>query len=200
MGKKTDTKQMLQVGKKNNKYIWDSKYFEKQSKESQIYLFQSLEIKKFLKKFFNNYELNISKFNINFSESSLKIFISYFKTSEIKNIISKINTNYKLKLVRKRKILKKYLYKSSIYRKNKKKAFKKNKNLKKNIFYTFYNFYNAYIKQKVFIKKKKANFQSFYSIYKLKNLLEKKKLLSKFNYFLLKKCINSSQNFNKIKF
>ena len=175
MGKRTNTKQILQVGKKNNRYIWDSKYFEKDTYESQIYLFQTLEIKKLLKNFLSMYGLHLYKYNINFVESSLKIFISYIKTSQIKNIVPKINANYKLKLVRKIKSFKKLLYKNFIYRKNKKKVFEIKKIFKNKIFYTFFNFYSIYVKKKYIIEKNlKDNFQFFYYLYKLKRNLEKK--------------------------
>lgn len=199
MGKRTNTKQILQVGKKNNKYIWDSKYLEKQNNESQIYLFQSIEIKNFFKNFFKIYGLSLYKYSINFLESSLKIYISYFKTSAIKKIISRIKT-HKLKLVRKKKKIKKYLYKNLLFRKKKKKIFKTNKNLKKKIFSIFYNFSIIYFKHFYYFNKRlQIILKYFHSIYILKILIKKNHLLSKLNYFLLKKYIYVCQYFNKLK-
>lgn len=119
MGKNTDVAQILQIGKKNNKYIWNSKYIEKHTNESKIQLFQSIELKIFLEKFLKKYCLNLHKFSIIFSESTLKIFLSYFKTPRVKNFVTKINTN-KLKLIRK-KFIKKKNYKNFIRIKNEKK-------------------------------------------------------------------------------
>ena len=198
MGKRTDTKQILQIGKKNNKYIWDSKYFEKQSNESQSYLFQSLEIKKFLKIFLKMSGLSLYKYNINFSELSSIIYISYFKTSEIKNIISKINTSNKLKIVKKKKLVKKYLYKNFILKKKKKKTFKINKNVKNKILTIFNIFYLTYLKYIYYLKKKTIIFQSFSYQYLVKKLIEKNNFITKLNYFLSKKKNYSYSTFNKV--
>lgn len=188
MGKRTDTKQILQVGKKNNKYLWESKYFEKHANESQIYLFQSIEIKKFLRNFLKMYGLSLYKYNISFSESSFNTYISYFKTSEIKNIVSKINISHKLKLVKKKKTLKNYLYKNFLFRKKRKKVFQINKIFKNKIFSISYKFYRVYLKYFLYFKNKiQIIYKYFFFIYILKNVIEKKKLLTKLNYFLFKK-------------
>lgn len=200
MGKQTNTTQILQVGKKNNKYIWDSKYFEKHSREVNTYLFQSIEIKKFLTIFLKTYGLSLYKYNINFSESELKLFISYFKTSKIKNIIPEINKNDKFKLVKKKTNLKKYLYKNFIVRQNKKKSLEKKTFLKKFALIKFYNFFKLYLKQKFFLEKKiKTQFKSILYTYKLKQIAEKHKFLTKLKFILLKKHVDDFQYFNKVK-
>lgn len=49
MGRKTDVKAIFQIGKNNNYYVWDSKYFEK--KKNQTFLFfKALKLKNLLKK------------------------------------------------------------------------------------------------------------------------------------------------------
>ena len=68
MGQKTDIKNIFQIGKNNKKYIWDSKYFEKQKNESNIFIFQSMEIKKFIEKILKDNELILYKYKINFLE------------------------------------------------------------------------------------------------------------------------------------
>ena len=63
---------------------WKLKYFEKNSKESHIHLFSSLEIKNYLKKFLNDYNLSLNDYQIHFSNSTVHIFISIYKNKKIK--------------------------------------------------------------------------------------------------------------------
>ena len=108
MGQKTDTKSIFQIGKNNKKYIWDSKYFEKRKNESNVFVFQSMEIKKFIKKILNDNGLTLYKYKINFLESTIKISISYLKLPKSQNIITQINSKQKLKLVKKNKTQKNF--------------------------------------------------------------------------------------------
>lgn len=98
MGQKTDTKNIFQIGKKNNKYVWDSKYFEKTKNESNILIFQSIEIKKFIKKLLKDNGLILYNYKINFLESNLKIFISYLKLPKSQTIVNQITNNQKIRL------------------------------------------------------------------------------------------------------
>ena len=80
MGQKTDIKNIIQLKKKNNNYIWDTKYFEKKNNESSLYIFTNLEIKKFIKKILKDNNLMLHSYNVNISESTIKVFISYVKS------------------------------------------------------------------------------------------------------------------------
>lgn len=126
MGAKTDTKNIFQIGKNNNKYIWDSKYFEKKKTESHLFILKTIEIKKFIKKFLKDNGLALYKFRINFLESNIKIFISYIKLPKSQIIINQINNNQKLRLIKKNNI-------KENFKKNLKKYFDIKKSLKHNI-------------------------------------------------------------------
>lgn len=181
MGKKTDSKQILQIGKKNNSYVWDSKYFENDIKESQIYLSQSIEIKQFLKTFLNSHNLNLYKYDINFSLSKLKIFISYFKTSRIKDIIPRISDQYKFRLVRKLKVKRKnLLYSDSLYKRVRISNSIKLKGLKMSRLSGFLNFLTLLTKQFLLVKQRvKTQLKFIFFIHKIKKLLEQKMILIK---------------------
>ena len=139
MGQKTDIKNIFQIGKNNKNYVWDSKYFEKKKNESNTFIFQNLEIKKFVEKILKDNGLILYKYKINFLESNIKIFISYLKLPKSQTIITQINNKQKLRLIKKRKIkksyqkdIKKYLT-AKKFLKNKKKTFKKKVNLNKSL-------------------------------------------------------------------
>ena len=139
MGQKTDIKNIFQIGKNNKNYVWDSKYFEKKKNESNTFIFQNLEIKKFIEKILKDNGLILYKYKINFLESNIKIFISYLKLPKSQTIITQINNKQKLRLIKKRKIkksyqkdIKKYLT-AKKFLKNKKKTFKKKVNLNKSL-------------------------------------------------------------------
>lgn len=72
---------------------WKFKYFEKNIKESHAHIFSSLEIKNYLKKFLNNYELTLNDYRINFSNSTAHIFISVYDTKQKEKEL-KINKKY----------------------------------------------------------------------------------------------------------
>lgn len=108
MGQKTDTKNIFQIGKNNKTYIWDSKYLEEKKNESNIFIFQSIEIKKFIEKILKDNGLALYKFKINFLKSNIKIFISYIKLPKSQTIITQINNTQKLRLVKKNKIKNNY--------------------------------------------------------------------------------------------
>jgi ribosomal protein S3 len=97
-----------------NKY-WKSKYFEKTTHESHIYIFKSLEIKQYLQKILKDHGYTLHNYKLNFSNSVLNIFISIYKTEKTGLIEEKIksgqeaSTNLlKNKLSILRKKLKKY--------------------------------------------------------------------------------------------
>ena len=112
MGQKTNPL-ILRIGKIKE---WDLKYFEKKSTELPIYSFLSLEIEKFIYKFFENQGFNIQKCRISFSENSIHILITYFSNSKSIIYLNQLNEKYKIqpkfkKLVTKKQkfiIMKKY--------------------------------------------------------------------------------------------
>lgn len=75
--------------KKNNLTVikimndkWESKYFEKNSKESHAYIFKNLEIKHFIKKTFTDQKLVLQNHSVNFSGSVLNLFLSLYRTDK----------------------------------------------------------------------------------------------------------------------
>ena len=77
MGKKLDIRNLIYND------LWDVKYIEKKNNEFGLYLYLSLEIKKFLKKFLSINGLTLSNYKINIHEFELKIFFSYFKSPRL---------------------------------------------------------------------------------------------------------------------
>jgi ribosomal protein S3 len=62
--------------------FWKSKYFEKNINESHTYIFKSLEIKQYLQKILKDQGLTLHKYQLNFSNTSLNIFISLHQTEQ----------------------------------------------------------------------------------------------------------------------
>ena len=62
----------------NNNY-WESKYFENNTKESQINIFKSLEIENYLKQLLKKRNFNLHTYRLNFSNSTLQVFLSVYK-------------------------------------------------------------------------------------------------------------------------
>nr|YP_009688010.1 ribosomal protein S3 [Haslea nusantara]QDX17601.1 ribosomal protein S3 [Haslea nusantara] len=81
---------------------WKSKYFEKNSKESHTYLFTSIEIKNYIQKFLNDYNLTLHNYQINFSDSTLDIYISYYQNLQSLSFIQKSNLSQNIQIKRKR--------------------------------------------------------------------------------------------------
>ena len=61
-----------------NKY-WKSKYFETNRKESHINIFRSLEIENYIKQLLKKKDFNLHTYRLNFSNSTLQVFISAYK-------------------------------------------------------------------------------------------------------------------------
>lgn len=59
---------------------WESNYFEKKTTESALNNFKDLEIRKFIRKFFDYNGLTIHELKISYFNNVLHIFISYFAT------------------------------------------------------------------------------------------------------------------------
>jgi len=96
MGQKTDARIFRQgIYKKN----WELKYIEKTLEESSFYLYKTLEIQKYLNRFFGLYKIKIHNCKIFYSESSLQVFISFYVTAKAINVIYKNLTKYSKKLL-----------------------------------------------------------------------------------------------------
>lgn len=91
MGQKTDARIFrLGVTKKN----WESKYIEKNNEESSLYLYKTLEIQKYLSRFFGLYKIKIHTCKLFYSENTLQVFISFYLTTKTLYVISKYLTKY----------------------------------------------------------------------------------------------------------
>ena len=77
MGQKTNSN-LLRLGYKYKTNNWDSKYCIKNKNEVSLFLFQDLEIKRFVYRFFKQYNIIIHKCEVNRSQTLLKLFISYY--------------------------------------------------------------------------------------------------------------------------
>lgn len=157
---------------------WKSKYIEKNAKESHVYLFTSLEIKSYIQKFLTDYGLALHNYQINFLESNIDIFISYYQTSKSLSFIQKTNLDQKIKIKRKRfnkKLSSVYAKKSvplSITKYVKKYYLLNNSFLKKkiiNILNTleilkleYYSLKSSKTKKKLFFKQKKKILLQYY--------------------------------------
>lgn len=94
MGQKTDARIFrLGVTRKN----WESKYIEKNNEESSLYLYKTLEIQKYLNRFFGLYKIKIHNCKIFYSENVLQIFISFYLTAKTLYIINRNLTKYSKK-------------------------------------------------------------------------------------------------------
>jgi ribosomal protein S3 len=80
---------ILRLGYKKN--IWKSKYNEKTIEESSVNVFQDLEIKKYINRFFNLYGLIVHSCKINRFSNNLEVFISYFTTLQSVSLINSKN-------------------------------------------------------------------------------------------------------------
>jgi len=77
MGQKTNSN-ILRLGLKKKE--WNSKYIEKQAEELSFYVYNDLEIKKYLDRFFQLHGLILHDCKINYSSNSIDVFVSYFAT------------------------------------------------------------------------------------------------------------------------
>ena len=118
---------------------YKSKYIEKNLKESHVYLFTSLEIKNYIRKFLADYGLTLHTYQINFLESKIDLFISYYQTSKSLAFIQKANLDQKVKLKKKR--FTKTLNKIHIKQKN--------KNIFSEYLKNYYTFNNSFIKKRL---------------------------------------------------
>ena len=94
MGQKTDARIFRQGVNRRN---WEFKYIEKNKEDSSLFLYKTLEIQKYLNRFFGLYKIKIHNCKIFFSNSSLQIFISFYVTARSFYAIKKNITKYSKK-------------------------------------------------------------------------------------------------------
>lgn len=97
----------------NNYY--NHKYIEKSSYELHTNIFRSLEIEQYLRKTLKNYKFNLQKHKLNFTNSTLNIFLSIYEIKPNQDIISNdekklTQINKKIKNYCKKKPIKKVEY------------------------------------------------------------------------------------------
>lgn len=79
MGQKTNA-HIFRLGIKNKN--WKSGYIEKNIEESSLYLYKTLEIQKYLNRFFDFYFIQIRNSKIFYSGDSLQLYISFYVTTK----------------------------------------------------------------------------------------------------------------------
>jgi ribosomal protein S3 len=79
MGQKTNPR-ILRLGVTQN---WTSRYIEKKTSETAFYDFKTIEIKKFIYKFFKDHNLIIHNCKLNFANNKLEIFVSFYASTEL---------------------------------------------------------------------------------------------------------------------
>jgi ribosomal protein S3 len=95
MGQKTNPN-IFQINKTNE---WNSKYIEKKTKDFYLHTINDLEVKKFIYRFFKNYNLSIHNCKINYLNNNLNIFISYQQDYNSVIEITDINKTQKIKFI-----------------------------------------------------------------------------------------------------
>jgi len=95
MGQKTDARIFRQgISKKN----WESRYAEKNNEESSLYLYKTLEIQKYVTRFFGLYKIKIHNCKVFYSANSVQVFVSFYVTKRTIYVINKTLTKYSKKL------------------------------------------------------------------------------------------------------
>lgn len=98
---------------------WKFKNFEKSNSESHINIFKSLEIENYLKQLLKKTNKKIHTYKLNFSNSTITIFLSIYKENShrhknnfLKNMIKSLTkfTNNKFHIILKLKVIKKNLF------------------------------------------------------------------------------------------
>jgi len=86
MGQKTDARIFRKGVKKKN---WEIKYIEKNNEDVSLYIYKTLEIQKYLNRFFGLYKMKIHSYKIFYSDSSLQIFISFYFTTKTMYVLKR---------------------------------------------------------------------------------------------------------------
>lgn len=122
---------------------WESNYFEKKTTESALNNFKDLEIRKFIRKFFDYNGLTIHELKISYFNNVLHIFISYFATLKTVSLINTDNKKEKIKITAK--------YRNN----NPQKHIQIKKNSKKYVQYSELNYLKKLKKKKNYISNEK---------------------------------------------
>lgn len=85
MGQKANSN-VLRLGLKKNE--WKSKYIEKLTEESSMFVYNDLEIRKYLDRFFQLHGLILHDCRLNYSNNRLDISLSYFVTTKALKFIN----------------------------------------------------------------------------------------------------------------
>jgi len=96
MGQKVDAR-IFRLGV--SKKTWEQKYIEKNNEESSLYLYKTLEIRKYINRIFDLYKIKIHNCKILYSETSIQIFISFYLTEKTIQNIDKNLTRYQKKFL-----------------------------------------------------------------------------------------------------
>lgn len=91
MGQKTNSN-ILRLGLFEND--WKSKYIENNKEELSFFIYQDIEIKQYIDRFFKIYGLLIHRCNIIRTNDQINIFISYFSTLDSISFINKLNSSF----------------------------------------------------------------------------------------------------------
>jgi ribosomal protein S3 len=84
MGQKTNSN-VLRLSLKKNE--WKSKYIEKLSEDSTLFIHNDLEVRKYLDRFFHLHGLILHNCKINHSDGAVDIFICYFVTAKALKLV-----------------------------------------------------------------------------------------------------------------
>ena len=95
MCQKTDARIFRQgITKKNLEF----RNIEKNNEESSLFLYRTLEVQRYLNRFFGLYKMKIHNCKIFYSHSSLQVFISFYITAKTIHVLRKNLTKYSKKL------------------------------------------------------------------------------------------------------
>lgn len=91
MGQKVDARIFrLGVCKKT----WEQKYIEKRNEESSLYLYKTLEIRKYVYKFFDRYKIKVQNCKVFYLENSIQLFIAFYITEKTIDAFNKTLTKH----------------------------------------------------------------------------------------------------------
>jgi hypothetical protein len=96
MGQKANSN-VLRLSLRKNE--WKSKYIEKLTEESSIFVYNDLEIRQYLDRFFQLHGLILHDCRINYSNDRLDISLSYFVTTRALKLINPAKVTKKLSIV-----------------------------------------------------------------------------------------------------
>ena len=90
MGQKTNSN-VLRLSLKKNE--WKSKYIEKVSEDSTLFIHNDLEVRKYLDRFFHLHGLILHNCKINYSNDAVDIFVCYFVTKKALKLVQNLKNS-----------------------------------------------------------------------------------------------------------